>query len=86
MNAEEWLTVRRFNIQAACWAIAADGCLSGHLLLSRAGQAPRVAERPPQQELNLGIGAPQVIRGPPSQGFEDLGVQAQEKGLPFAHV
>ena len=56
------------------------------LLLSAGGETPRVAERTPQEELHLGVDAPQVVRGPPPEGVEDLGVQAQEKGLPFAHV
>ena len=46
----------------------------------------RILESPPQQELHLGVGASQVVRGPPSQCVQDLGVEAQEKSFPFAHV
>ena len=67
-------------------AIVVDEWLFRLLLLSAVGETPRVAERTPQEELHLGVDAPQVVRGPPPEGVEDLGVQAQEKGLPFAHV
>ena len=46
----------------------------------------RVAQRPAEQELHLGVDASQVVRGPTSQCVQDLGVHPQEKGLPFAHV
>jgi len=45
-----------------------------------------VAKRTPQEELHLGVDASQVVRGPASQCVQDLWVQPQEKGLPFAHV
>ena len=52
----------------------------------RRGQAPRIAERPPQKELDLGVDAPEVIPGPTPQRVQDLGVQSQEKGLALGHV
>ena len=63
------------------------GCrLGALLLLAGAGQAVRVAEFPPQQELHLGVDASQIVCGPPTQRVQDLGVQTQEECLPFAHV
>jgi hypothetical protein len=50
------------------------------------GQAPRIAERPPQKKLDLGVDAAEVISGPAPQGVQDLGVQSQEKGLALGHV
>ena len=50
------------------------------------GQSPRIAERPPQKTLDLGVDAAEVIPSPTSQGVEDLGVQTQEEGLALGHV
>jgi len=59
----------------------------GSLLFAPGPAEPaRILESPPQQELHLGVGASQVVRGPPSQCVQDLGVEAQEKSFPFAHV
>ena len=69
-----------YEANVAIWA------LSAHLLATGLGHAAGLAERPPQEELHLCVDAAEVVRGPASQGVEDLGVQTQEKGLPLAHV
>lgn len=50
-----------------------------------ARQAPRVAERPPKEELDLAIDRAEVIRGPGLQGGECLLVQSQQEGLALRH-
>ncbi len=52
----------------------------------RRGQAPRIAERPPQKKLDLGVDAAEVVSGPAPQCVQNLGVQTEEKGLALAHV
>jgi len=49
-------------------------------------QAPRIAERPPQQKLDLSVDAAEIVSRPTPQCVQDLWVEAQEKGLALGHV
>ena len=60
--------------------------LQGLCLAPGSTEPVRLPKRPPQEELHLSVDASQVVRGPPSQCVEDLGVQAQVKCFAFAHV
>jgi hypothetical protein len=46
-----------------------------------AGQPPRLGEGPAQQELDLGVGAAELVGGPPGQGVVDGRVQPQQDAL-----
>jgi hypothetical protein len=47
------------------------------------GQPSRSGERLPQQELDLGVGAAQIVRGPPGERVVHGGVQSQQQLLPL---
>jgi len=49
------------------------------------GQPPRVGECAAEQEFDLGVGAAQLVVGPPGQGVVDGGVQPQQDALAFGH-
>jgi hypothetical protein len=49
------------------------------------GQPSGVGERAAQQELDLGVGAAQLVTGPPGQGVMDRRVQPQQHALTLAH-
>ena len=49
------------------------------------GQPPGVGERAAQQELDLGVGAAQLVTGPPGQGVMYRRVQPQQHFLTLAH-
>src|SRR6185437_16662485 len=51
-----------------------------------AGQPPGVGQGTAQEELDLGVGAAQLVGGPPGQGVVDRRVQAQQETLALAHV
>jgi hypothetical protein len=50
-----------------------------------AGQPPSLGERAAEQELDLGVGAAQLVAGPPGQGVVDGRVQPQQDALAFGH-
>ena len=50
-----------------------------------AGQPSGFCERGAEQELDLGVGAAQLVAGPPDQGVMDGWVQAQQDALAFGH-
>src|SRR5215472_3057488 len=50
-----------------------------------AGQPACVGQRAAQQDFDLGIGAAQLVAGPPGQGVVDGRVQPQQDALAFAH-
>jgi hypothetical protein len=50
-----------------------------------AGQPPYVGERAAQQELDLSVGAAQLVTGPSGQGIVDGGVQPEQDALAFGH-
>jgi hypothetical protein len=50
-----------------------------------AGQPPGVGERAAEHELDLGVGAAQLVAGPPGQGVVDGGVQSQQDALSLGH-
>src|SRR5262249_23504167 len=59
---------------------------AGPAHLSRlARQPPRVGQRAPQEELDLGVGAAQLVSGPPGQGVVNGWVQPQQYALALAH-
>src|SRR2546430_2840627 len=59
---------------------------AGPAHLSRlARQPPRVGQRAPQQELDLRVGAAQLVGGPPGQGVVNGWVQPQQYALALAH-
>jgi hypothetical protein len=47
--------------------------------------ATSVGEGAAQEELDLRVGAAQVVAGPPGQGIVDGRVQAEEDALAFGH-
>jgi hypothetical protein len=49
------------------------------------GQLPRVGERTAEQELDLGVGAAQLVAGLLGEGVVDGGVQPQQDALAFGH-
>src|SRR5215831_3844271 len=50
-----------------------------------AGQPPGVSERAAEQELDLGIGAAQLVGRPSGQSVVDGGVQPEQDALTFGH-
>jgi hypothetical protein len=46
--------------------------------------APGICERPPKEELDLGIGTAQLVGGPPRQGVVDGGVESEQNALSFS--
>jgi len=50
-----------------------------------AWQPPGLAERPAEQELDLGVRAAQLVSRPPGEGVVHGRIQAQENALPFRH-
>jgi hypothetical protein len=51
-----------------------------------AGQARRVPEGSPEQELDLPVHAAQLIVGPALDRVEDVPVDAKQEGFAFGHV
>jgi hypothetical protein len=49
------------------------------------GQPPRIGECAAEQELDLGVGAAQLIPSPSGQGVVDGGVQPQQDALALGH-
>src|SRR5450755_678415 len=50
-----------------------------------AGQPPGVFEGTAEQKFDLGVGAAELVAGPPGQGVVDGGVQSQQDALAFGH-
>jgi hypothetical protein len=48
-------------------------------------RAPMIAQRPPEDELDVSVEAAQIVVGPALQRIQDRFVDPQEKGLPFSH-
>ena len=49
------------------------------------GQPSGVGQRAAQQELDLGVGAAQLVTGPPGQGVMHRRVEPQQHALTLAH-
>jgi hypothetical protein len=49
------------------------------------GQAASLGQRAAEQKLDLGVGAAQVVAGPPGQGVVHGGVEPEQHALAFGH-
>lgn len=64
-------------------AIAIGSAVSG--AASTLGKPTGALEGAPQEELDLPVDRPEIIRGPLLEGRERLRVQAQQERLPLGH-
>ena len=77
------LVVRRWR--AGSGAVGGGRAPAGPHRPCAAGQPPGFGERAAEQELDLRVGAAQLVAGPPGQGVMDGRVEPEQDALAFGH-
>ena len=80
----DWQAVRRQSSGSAGLGFPRRAAGPAHLP-GLAGHPPRVAERAAQQELDLGVGAAQLVGGPPGQRVVNGRIEPKQHALALAH-
>jgi hypothetical protein len=79
--AVHWLLLRWLARQGAAWRSAGPAHLPG-----LAGHPPRVGQRSAEQEFDLGVGAAQLVGGPPGEGVVNRWIEPQQDTFAFGHL